>query len=56
VPFTLTVVGRCHRFHCSHRPSRIKTNYTRATVVGLAPHEPPRCLLLQERSDGTEIA
>jgi hypothetical protein len=26
VPFTLTVVGSVHRFHCSHQPSRIKTN------------------------------
>src|SRR5918912_311525 len=27
VPFTLTVVDSFHRFHCSHRPSRIKTLY-----------------------------
>jgi hypothetical protein len=26
VPFTLTVVVSVHRFHCSHQPSRIKTN------------------------------
>src|SRR5437588_12413919 len=26
-PYTLTVVGNVHHFHCSHRPSSIKTHH-----------------------------